>query len=323
MENYSEVSIQDLNLRDAARYLYCLVNRIPIFNILKLDSGRLDPLDLIQFRNKKIFGLNFYKTSEFKKRLHNEKEVAYYTRCIFYCHEENVREWIKFIKELIQSIKLRKNRKLKDKESKTSKLTREDLLRGWVIDISAEYYNEIKKTITCLFPKYLIFHTMTKEVTIKGFSSSFKKKISFERELINEIYQNKKVEKKTQKLINSILPRKLRKDQLISFISSQLTKELEEIEIKSKISNLYNASRKAYLLISKLAQLHKINPKRKIPKISVITLKNYLNLKSERGNNIYVNRILDFINGEWGFNLNEYISYKRSSRAADMISDMF
>jgi len=264
--------------------LYCLLDRIPIIVFgdkeYKIDSFVIDLSELIHFRKEVVFYTDFISKNEYNNLIQNE-DIDYNSQRTHIRCPCNVA-----LKALNQF----------------------DNFNSWFIGIvipkQVENLYYIKNLIRKKANKFLSILISSNTISIEFEGINMKLiDLTLEQNILHKISQDteKAVARMKRVLSDKIKSNNLDKDLIKTLLDFEVEKkELKKNIFKKEIQNFYSGSKRAFFIFSRLNLLNNLEIYTKIGSKTLLETIDY--------NDAPIERILSFINKEWGedyFNLIE------------------
>ncbi|MBY9007539.1 MAG: hypothetical protein KGD63_12355 [Candidatus Lokiarchaeota archaeon] len=292
-------SLERIKKKKRALILYCLLNRIPIIVIgdssLDIDEFIIDLSNLINFRKELVYYTDFISNLEYQDLIQNENNDYQTMRIQIRCPSNVAMKAISQL-DTLNTIIIG----LKHPKDETELILVKELIK-----IKTKEYLEIM-----IDPDDI-------NVNMIGFNE---KLINLDLEI--GIFQ--KISEKTEKSINKmkrVLIDKINKSHLDRDLKESLLDfNLEKIEIKknifqAEIQDFYSGTKRAFYILSKLDFLNNIEIN------SIIGSKTFLEvIDYEEGS---IQRILTFIEKEWGENFTDLIENNKLTFIGDKIQSFW
>ncbi|MHA1844441.1 MAG: hypothetical protein ACTSWE_09295 [Promethearchaeota archaeon] len=266
--------------------LYCLLDRIPIIVMGNeaeiVDSFLIELSDLINIRSDLVFNTDFISKEEYEYLLQNESLDYNIQRIII--------------------------RSPCDISFKAFKLF--DNFTSWLIGISRKDPSFNKTTIRDLIKKklkqYLLIHLNLEKIELFQEGISLKSlNLTLEEEILNKI--SKDTEKSIAGMKRVLLERIYTQDLDDNLMKTLLDfdNEKEEIKkniLKKEIQNFFSACKRAFFILSKLNLLYNMEMNVKISHKTLLKTIDYIQGNSAGSSIAPIERIISFIEKEWGEN---------------------
>ncbi|MBN1216418.1 MAG: hypothetical protein JXA99_13385 [Candidatus Lokiarchaeota archaeon] len=292
-------SLEKLKMKKRALMLYCLLNRIPIIaysnSSLDIDDFIIDISNLINFRKELVYYTDFISNSEFQELILNENNDYQSLRIQVRCPSDVA---MKAISQL-------------------------DDLKSFIIGLQYPKENNelilIKELLKLKTDQYLEIIVNEGKIDVEL--------IGFNEKLVNLNFETAiflKISEKTEKSINKmkrIIKDKINKSEIdINLKNSILDFNLEKGEIKknifyAEIQDFYSGAKRAFYILSKLNFLNYLEINATIGTKTLLETIDF-----EEGS---IQRILIFIEREWGDNFIDLISNDRLNFIGDKIQSFW
>ncbi|MFX0104967.1 MAG: hypothetical protein ACFE75_05715 [Candidatus Hodarchaeota archaeon] len=271
--------------------LYCLLDRIPIV-VLGEDSDKIDNLlielsELIHFRKDYIFYTDFISRNEYENLISNENVDYNYQRAHIRCPCNVSRKALSQFEDI------------------------HSWLIGFIIPKQKEQIiyikNLIKKKAKELL--YIIISSNTISIDLEGFNLK-SIDLTLEQSIFKKISQDteKAIAKMKRVLSDKITTNQLDKDLVKTLLDFEEEKnELKKNIFKREIQNFYSGSKRALFILSRLNLMNSIGIQTRIGSKTLLETIDYEDAPIER--------IISFINKEWGEN---YITLVEDGKKAFM-----
>ncbi len=279
--------------------LYCLLDRIPII-VLGEDSDKIDNFlielsELVHFRKDYVFYTDFVSMEDYENLISNESIDYNYQRAHIRC-PCNV------------SLKA---------------LNQFDNLNSWLIGLIIpklkEEFIEIRRQINNK-AKELLFITISSDtISIKVEGINLKIiDLTLEQNIFKKITQDteKSIAKMKRVLSDKITTTQLDKDLLKTLLDFEEEKnELKKNIFKREIQNFYSGSKRAFFILSRLNLLNDIGIQTHVGSKTLLETVDYEEAPIER--------MISFINKEWGENYSILIEDGKKAFMGDKIVSLW
>ncbi|MFX1490259.1 MAG: hypothetical protein ACFFBI_14000 [Promethearchaeota archaeon] len=279
--------------------LYCLLDRIPII-VLGEDSDKIDNFlielsELVHFRKDYVFYTDFVSIEDYENLISNESIDYNYQRAHIRCpcnvslkalnHFDNINSW----------------------------------LIGLIIPKEKDEYNTIISKISNN-AKELLFITISSDtISIKVEGINLKSiDLTLEQNIFKKITQDteKSIAKMKRVLSDKITTTQLDKDLLKTLLDFEEEKnELKKNIFKREIQNFYSGSKRAFFILSRLNLLNDIGIQTQVGSKTLLETVDYEEAPIER--------MLSFINKEWGENYSILIEDGKKAFMGDKIVSLW
>ncbi len=291
--------LEKLKRNDSSLILYCLLDRVPIIvygdNQEEIDNFLIDLSDLIHFRKELVFYTDFISEIEYNELIQNE-HIDYNSQRIHIRCPSNV------------ALKA---------------LNCFDQYNSWLIgfEISRRYdkiiqfINSIKKKIGC-FLAISIYNDLI-EVKLEGINYKFLD-FDLEHEILQKISEDteQSVIKMKRVLSEKIKSENFDDDLIKLLLDFESEKEILKRNIlKKEIQNFYSGSKRAFFIFSRLNLLNNINMNTKIGSKTLLETIDYADASIER--------IISFIEKEWGEDFSNLIENGKKVNALDSMQSLW
>lgn len=288
-----------LKRKNSGLILYCLLNRIPIFvfgdKVKKVDKFLIELSELIHFRKEIVFYTDFISKSEYENLMQNE-EIDFNSQRVQIRCPTNVA-----LKALNQF------------ENFAS------FIVGFEIPRQKENFLYLKNLIRKKASQFLsiIISSNTITVDLEGISSKL-----IDLTLEDNIFQ--KISRDTERAIvrmKRVLSEKIHmfnieKDVVNSLLDFNVEKkELKRNIFKREIQNFYSGCKRAFFILSRLNLLNTIEINTSIGSKTLLETIDYLDAP--------IDRILFFINREWGELYSELLESNKKTFIVDKIQSLW
>lgn len=291
--------LDKLKIKYNSLILYCLLDRIPIIvfgdKSNKIDDFLIELSELIHFRKELIFYTDFISKKEYAILIQNEN--------------------IDYNSQRIQ-IRCPYNVALKA-------LNQFDNFHSWIIGIAIpeqnKNWNSIKNLIREKIKVFLsiIFFSNTISVEFEGISIKLLD-LSLEQNIYQKIFQDteKSVAKMKRVLNEKFNLNNLDKDLIETLLNFDVEKnELKKNILKTEIQNFYSGSKRAFFILSRLNLLNNLEIRTTIGSKTLLETISYEEAP--------INRIISFINKEWGENYSNLIENGKKVFIGDKIQSLW
>ncbi|NHJ26277.1 MAG: hypothetical protein EAX89_16990 [Candidatus Lokiarchaeota archaeon] len=291
--------LEKLKRNDSSLILYCLLDRVPIIvygdNQEEIDNFLIDLSDLIHFRKELVFYTDFISEIEYNELIQNE-HIDYNSQRIHIRCPSNV------------ALKA-----LNCFDQYNSWLIGFEISRGY--DKIIQFINSIKKKIGC-FLAISIFNDLI-EVKLEGINYKFLD-FDLEHEILQKISEDteQSVIKMKRVLSEKIKSENFDDDLIKLLLDFESEKEILKRNIlKKEIQNFYSGSKRAFFIFSRLNLLNNINMNTKIGSKTLLETIDYANASIER--------IISFIEKEWGEDFSNLIENGKKVNALDSMQSLW
>ena len=291
--------ISDLKKSDSSMILYSLLNRIPIIIIgeeaNEVDDFLIELSELMHFRKDLVFYTDFISIEEYQQLLQNES-IDYNSqrtqvRCP--CGVSN-KPFVDF-----------------------------DYYDSWImgfeINCEKKETKVLKNYIKSRIPVFLgiQFISNTIKVELEGINSK-DLDFTFEQNVLQKISQDteKAVIKMKRVLSERIKSEKLDKELINNLLDFEIEKqELKKNILKSEIQNFFSASKRAFFILSRMQLMNGFEMNTRIGSKTLLETIDYDEASMER--------IIAFINKEWGENFSELFENGKKANALDSMQSLW
>lgn len=284
---------------DAALILYGLLDRVPIIvygdNAGKVDDFVIDLSNLIHFRREFIFYTDFISMNEYDNLVMNENVDYNSQRTHIRCPS---------------SVALKA-------------LNQFEQFNSWVIGIEIpqekerirQFINSVKKKIN----HFLSIGFLSNSILVEVVGLNWKLlDLTFERDVLHKISQDteKSIIKMKRTLSGKVKTEEIDEDLIKTLLDFDIEKEeLKRNIFKKEIQNFYSASKRAFFIFSRLNLLNNIDMNTKIGTKTLLETIDY--------NDAPIDRIVSFINKEWGENFSLLIENGKKVNALDSMQSLW
>ncbi|TKJ24095.1 MAG: hypothetical protein CEE42_11445 [Promethearchaeota archaeon Loki_b31] len=291
--------LEKLKTTDITLILYTLLNRIPIIvygnNAEKIDDFLIDLSELIHFRKEFIFYTDFISNTEYHDLVMNEN-IDYNTQKIYIrCPTsvalkalnqfERFNSWLIGIEILEQKDKIR------------------------------QFINSIKKKINCFLG--IAFFSNSFSIELVGINWKLLD-LQFEHTILQKISQDteKSIIKMKRVLLGKIKSEEIDEDLVDVLLDFNREKEeLKKNILKKEVQNFYLGSKRAFSILSRLNLLNNIEMKTQIGSKTLLETIDYEDAP--------IDRIISFINKEWGEDFSILIENGKKVNALDSMQSLW
>ncbi|TFF97086.1 MAG: hypothetical protein EU547_05245 [Promethearchaeota archaeon] len=290
--------LDPLDKREKALLLYSLLNRLPIIifgsSSDKIDQFIIELIELINFRKDLVFNTDFISYSEFHALIENETNDYNMMRIQVRCSTSSA---MKALKEFVKF---------------------ESIIIGFKIKNDTELV-VIKDQINQKENNYLEIFIEDEQISIKmEYNHNSTINTSLEQNIFKKITENTEVsiDKMKRVLSESIIKEGYDGD--LKNILLDLESEKREIKkniLHKEIKNFYAGSKRAFFLLSKLDLLNNMNIGSKIGSKTLLETIDYHDAPIER--------ILSFINKEWGHDFSYLIENNKLTFIGEKIQSFW
>jgi len=279
--------------------LYCLLDRIPII-VLGEDSDKIDNFlielsELVHFRKDYVFYTDFVSIEDYENLISNESIDYNYQRAHIRCpcnvsikalnQFENINSW----------------------------------LIGLMIPNLKEQFNKIKTHIRSKAKELLFITISSDKISIEVDGINLKLiDLTLEQNIFKKITQDteKSIVKMKRVLSDKITATELDKDLLKTLLDFEEEKsELKKNIFKREIQNFYSGSKRAFFILSRLNLLNDIGIQTQVGSKTLLETIDYEEAPIER--------MISFINKEWGENYSILIEDGKKAFMGDKIVSLW
>jgi hypothetical protein len=285
--------------KNSGLILYCILNRIPIFvfgdKVKKVDKFLIELSRLIHFRKEIVFYTDFISLAEYDNLMQNE-EVDFNTQRVQIRCPANVA-----LKALNQF------------ESFDS------FIVGFEIPRQKDNFLYLKNQIRKKASQFLniIISSNTITVDLEGINSKLID-LTLEDNIFQKISQDteKAIVRMKRVLSEKIHTLKIEKDIVNSLLDFNVEKEeLKRNIFKKEIQNFYSGCKRAFFILSRLNLLNTIEISTTIGSNTLLETIDYLDAP--------IDRILFFINREWGETFSDLLESNKKTFIVDKIQSLW
>ena len=291
--------IDKLKRKHTSLILYCLLDRIPIIvfgdQSDEVDSFVMELSEIIHFRKELVYYTDFISKNEYDLLMQNE-DIDYNTQRVQIRCTHNVA-----LKALNQ---------FEDFQS---------WIIGMVISKKTDDLNAIKSKIAKKVKSYLsvFFFSNTLSIKIEGINMKMMD-ISLEQEILQKISQDteKSVTRMKRVLSEKIKSNNLDEELINTLLDFDVEKyELKKNILKKEIQNFFSGSKRAFFILTRLNLLNDLEISTKIGSKTLLETIDY--------KQVPINRIISFINKEWGEDFSNLIENGKKVFIGDKIQSMW
>jgi len=291
--------ISDLKKSDSSMILYSLLNRIPII-IIGVDANEIDDFlidlsELMHFRKDLVFYTDFVSMEEYQQLLQNES-IDYNS----------------------QRIQVRCPCGVSDKS-----LVNFNHFDSWIMGFEMKtekkkiqvLKNYIKSRIPIFLSIQFIFDIVN--VELEGINSK-DFDFTFEQNVLQKISQDteKAVIKMKRVLSERIKSEKVDKELVNNLLDFEVEKqELKKNILKSEIQNFFSASKRAFFILSRMHLMNSFEMNTRIGSKTLLETIDY--------DEASIERIIAFINKEWGEDFSELFENGKKANALDSMQSLW
>ncbi len=291
--------IDKLKRKHTSLILYCLLDRIPIIvfgdQSDEVDSFIMELSEIIHFRKELVYYTDFISKNEYDLLMQNE-DIDYNSQRVQIRCTHNVA-----LKALNQ---------FEDFQS---------WIIGMVISKKNDDLNAIKSKIAKKVKSYLsvYFFSNTLSIKIEGINMKMMD-ISLEQEILQKISQDteKSVTRMKRVLAEKIKLNNLDEELINTLLDFDVEKyELKKNILKKEIQNFFSGSKRAFFILTRLNLLNVLEISTKIGSKTLLETIDY--------EQVPINRIISFINKEWGEDFSNLIENGKKVFIGDKIQSMW
>jgi hypothetical protein len=279
--------------------LYCLLDRIPIIvlgdNSDKINSFLMELSDLVHFRKEYVFYTDFISADEYEDLILNESMDYNYQRTYIRCPCEVAIKALNIFKNI------------------------DSWLIGFVIPRKKADILKLKEFINTKTNVILYISFFSNNFSIGLDQRNLKSvDLTLEENILKKISQDteKSVIKMKRVLNDRITSNLLDKDLVATLLDFEVEKsELKKNIFRREIQNFYSGSKRAFFILSRLNLMNNIEI---YTKISSKTL-----LKTIDYEEAPIERVISFIDKEWGEDFSDLIEDGKKSFMGDKIVSLW
>ena len=284
---------------DAALILYALLDRVPIIvygnEAVNIDDFIIDLSDLIHFRKEFIFYTDFISMDEYNNLIMNEN-VDYNSQRIHIRCPSSVA--LKALNQFEQ-------------------------FNSWIIGIEIpqekervlQFIKSVKKKINYFLS--IAFFSNSISIEVVGLNWKLLD-LTFERDVLHKISQDteKSIIKMKRTLSGKVKTEEIDEDLIKTLLDFDVEKEeLKRNIFKKEIQNFYSGSKRAFFIFSRLNLLNNIDMNTKIGSKTLLETIDYKDAP--------IDRIVSFINKEWGEDFSLLIENGKKVNALDSMQSLW
>ncbi|MFX0060194.1 MAG: hypothetical protein ACFE85_14455 [Candidatus Hodarchaeota archaeon] len=292
-------ALEKLKRTEASLIVFSLLDRIPIIvfgnDSHNIDAFLIDVSELLHFRKEFVFYTDFISLSEYHDLIQNESIDYNSQRAHIRCpcnvalkalnHFENFDSWIIGIEIPNQKDKL----------------------------------NYFKKSIKKKIKSFLSISLLSDSIVVELEGINWKQlDLTLEQNLLQKISQDteKSVAKMKRVLSEKIKLNDFDEDLIKALLDFDVEKEeLKKNIIKKEIQNFYSGSKRAFFIFSRLNLLNNIESNTKMGSKTLLETIDYVDAPIER--------IISFINKEWGEDFKNLIENGKKVNALDSMQSLW
>jgi len=291
--------LEVLKAPDAALILYALLDRVPIIvygnEAVNVDDFVIDLSNLIHFRKEFIFYTDFISMDEYNNLIMNENLDYNSQRIHIRCPS---------------SVALKA-------------LNQFEQFSSWIIGIEIpqekervlQFINSVKKKINY----FLSIEFFSNSISIEVVGLNWKLlDLTFERDVLHKISQDteKSIIKMKRTLSGKVKTEDIDEDLIKTLLDFDIEKEeLKRNIFKKEIQNFYSGSKRAFFIFSRLNLLNNIDMNTKIGGKTLLETIDYEDAPMDR--------IVSFINKEWGEEFSHLIENGKKVNALDSMQSLW
>ncbi|MFX0077510.1 MAG: hypothetical protein ACFE96_18860 [Candidatus Hermodarchaeota archaeon] len=284
---------------DAELILYALLDRVPIIvhgdDAVKVDDFVIDLSNLIHFRKEFIFYTDFVSINEYENLVMDENVDYNSQRTHIRCPS---------------SVALKA-------------LNQFEKFNSWIIGIEIpqekervrQFINSIKKKISY----FLSISFFSNSILVEVIGLNWKLlDLTFERDVLHKISQDteRSIIKMKRTLSGKVKTGEMDEDLIKTLLDFDVEKEeLKRNIFKKEIQNFYSGSKRAFFIFSRLNLLNNIDTNTKIGSKTLQETIDY--------NDAPIERIVSFINKEWGEDFSLLIENGKKVNALDSMQSLW
>ncbi len=299
--------LEHVKKREASLILYSLLDRIPIIVIGHepeiVDALLIELSDIVHIRSELVFNTDFVSIEEYEYLIQNE-HLDYNTQRLTFrspCNAtlkaleifENYNSWILGFSKLDKDLNL----------------------------------NHFKSILKKKMERYLLIEWFNQKISLSLEGISLKAfNFSLEEEILNKI--SKDTEKSIAGMKRILLERINTRDLDENIITTLLDFEAEKEELKKNIlkkevQNFFSASKRAFFILSKLNLLYNMDMNIKLSYKTLLKTIDYDHSTIDGDIIAPLERIISFIEKEWGENYSELIDIDKRMGLTENIQSLW
>jgi len=299
--------LEKLKRKNASLILFCLLDRIPIIvfgdNPNKIDKFLIELSELVHFRKEVVFYTDFISKREHDYLIQNENNDYNSQRAHIRCPSNVALKALNHINNF----------------------------KSWLIGIIIPKQKEnllfiknlIRKKVNIFLS--IFFSSDNISIEIEGLNV---KSIDFllEQNIFQKISQDteKSITKMKRILSEKIKSNKLDKDLIKTLLDfEEEKKELKKNIFKKEIQNFYSGSKRAFFILSRLNLLNNLEINAKIGSKTLLKTIDYDRASIEGIISAPLERMISFINKEWGEDFSNLIENGKKIGIEDKIQSLW
>ncbi|MFX0073316.1 MAG: hypothetical protein ACFFAO_19740 [Candidatus Hermodarchaeota archaeon] len=291
--------LDQLKKKESALILYCLLERIPIFvfgeDVDQINDFLIELTDLIHFRKEFVYGTEFVSIAEYMDLVQNE-DIDYNS----------------------QRVQIRCS-----SEVSLKALEKFETFKSWIISVNTPKekndLHNVKNLIRKKVPIFLIINFSKIGVSIELEGQNHKEfDLTLEQNILQKISKDTEnsIIRMKRILSDNIKLKKIDENLIQTLLDFELEKnELKKNILKEEIQKFYSGSKRAFFILSRLNLLYNL-------KIDVNIGSNTI-LETIDFDEAPINRIISFINYEWGVNYANLIANNSKVLFVDKIHSLW
>jgi len=283
--------LEKIKKKDASLIIYSLLDRVPILvfgeNQEKVDNFLIELSELIHFRKELVFSTDFITKQEYDDFLNNED-------IDFNCQRTHIRCPSNVSKNALEKF---------------------DDFKSWIIGVKEGKH----KISTNKVKKYLSIYLSKNNINITPIGLEMKRYHHFlENKILQKVSQDteKSITRMERVLLEKLRSKEIEKDFIKTLLDFEVEKnELKKNIFKEEIQNFYSGAKRAFFILNRLYILNDLNINAKIGSKTLLESIDYAEVPIER--------MLSFIEREWGINFSNLIENGKKIIVGDKIQSFW
>lgn len=284
---------------EASLIFYSLLNRIPIIvlgdNTQNIDNFLIELSELIHFRKEIVFYTDFISLTEYNELIQNEN-IDYnsqrtYIRCPCNVALKALNNFESYVSWVI----------------------------GIEISLQKDKINQIIESLMKKIKYFLSISLFSDLISIEFQGINWKLiDLTLEQNILQKISQDteRSIDRMKRVLSERIKLKDYDKDLIKTLLDFEIEKkELKKNILKKEIQNFYSGSKRAFFILSRLNLLNSIDINSKIGSKSLLETIDYEHAPIER--------IISFIDKEWGEDFSNVIENRKKINALESIQSLW
>jgi hypothetical protein len=285
--------------KDSSLVLYSLLNRIPIFffgsDPLMIDNLLIELSTIIPFRKELTFYNDFISMEEYEDIIQNEN-------IDFNIQRTQIRCPCSVSVQLLKALN-----------------SYQSFIIGVNLERQEECFDFIKFHLNAIIKKYICILLYSNKIKIISEGINHKSlDLNFEARILQKVSEDtdRAISKMKRVLNDKVRLKNINKDLANTLLDFEV--EINELKmniIKKEIQNFYSGSKRTFFILTRLKLLHGIGINSSIGSRTLLETIDYLDVS--------IDRILSFIESEWGEKFNDLIEQDKNAYIGDKIQSLW